>query len=48
MQLDFIRLQHITDESAEKALNSLNEKTEGINEYIDLLSDSLKDLDSQI
>lgn len=48
IQLNFIRLQHITDESAENAINSLNQKTEEIDEYIDLLSDSLKDIDSQI
>lgn len=48
LQLDFIRLQYITDESAEDAINSINQKTEEIDEYIDLLGDSLKDIDSQI
>ncbi len=48
LQLDFIRLQYITEESAEDAINSLNKKTEEIDEYIDLLSDSLKDIDEQI
>ncbi len=48
LQLDFIRLQYITDESAEGAIKSLNKKTEEIDEYIDLLSDSLKDIDNQI
>ncbi len=48
LQLDFVRLQYITDESAENAINSINKKTEEIDEYIDLLSDSLKDIDEQI
>ncbi len=48
LKLDFIRLQYITDESAEDAIHSLNKKTEEIDDYIDLLSDSLKDIDSQI
>lgn len=48
LQLDFIRLQYITEESAEDAINNLNKKTEEIDEYIDLLSDSLKDIDEQI
>jgi hypothetical protein len=48
LKLDFIRLQYITDESAEDAIQSLNKKTEEIDDYIDLLSDSLKDIDNQI
>lgn len=48
LQLDFVRLQYISDESASDAIQSLNKKTEEIDEYIDLLSDSLKDIDSQI
>lgn len=48
LQLDFVRLQYITDESAENAINSINKNTEEIDEYIDLLSESLKDIDEQI
>lgn len=48
LQLNFIRLQYVTEESASTAISSLNKKTEEIDEYIDLLSDSLKDIDNQI
>ncbi|MFW5799582.1 MAG: NfeD family protein [Spirochaetota bacterium] len=44
LQLDFLRLQYITDESTEDAIESLNKKTEEIDDYIDVLSDSLKDI----
>lgn len=48
LQIDFIKLQYITEESATSAIDSLHKQTEEIDEYIDLLSDSLKDIDSQI
>ncbi len=47
LKLDFIKLQCITDESAQWAIKSLNEKAEEIDDYIEILSQSMKDIDCQ-